>query len=126
MEPTAPLVVVNSGVVNGGNSGKESTASIIVVDNGNGNHRQLHWWSIVAAAMTTIIDDGRAAKTPLLLQPLTAAADGEGEEMRRPLYRAAVDRLCLLSGSTINGNLERRRTSNQQSTSTAARESNKG
>jgi hypothetical protein len=41
------------------------------------------------------------------------------------LYQAAVNRLCLLSGSTINGNLERRRTSNQQSTSTAARESNK-
>jgi hypothetical protein len=68
----------------------------------------------------------RAAKTQSLLQPSTAAADGGGEEVRRPLYRAAVDLLCLLSGSTINGNLERRRTSNQQSTSTAARESNKG
>jgi hypothetical protein len=69
---------------------------------------------------------GQAAKTQSLLQPLTSAADGGGEEVCRPLYRAAVDRLCLLSGSTINGNLERRRTSNQQSTSTAARESNKG
>jgi hypothetical protein len=42
------------------------------------------------------------------------------------LYRAAVNCLCLFSRLTINGNLERRRTSNQQSTSTAARESNKG
>ena len=69
---------------------------------------------------------GRAAKTQSLLQPSTAAADGGGEEVRWPLYWAAVNRLCLLSGSTINGNLERRRTSNQQSTSMAARESNKG
>ena len=69
---------------------------------------------------------GQAAKTPSLLQPSTSAADGGGEEVLRPLYRAAVDRLCQLSGSTINGDLERRRTSNQQSTSTAARESNKG
>ena len=69
---------------------------------------------------------GRAAKTQLPLQPSTAAADGGGEEVCWPLYRVAVIRLCLLSGSTINGNLERRRTSNQQSTSTAARESNKG
>jgi hypothetical protein len=69
---------------------------------------------------------GQAAKTPSLLQPSTAAADGGGEKVRRPLYRAAVNRLCLLSGSTINGNLKRRRTSNQQSTSMAAIESNKG
>ncbi len=69
---------------------------------------------------------GRVAKTQLLLQPSTAAADGGGEEVRQPLYRVAVDRLCLLIGSMINGNLERRRTSNQQSTSKAARDSNKG
>ena len=69
---------------------------------------------------------GRAAKMQLLLQPSTANADGGGEEVRRPLYWATVDRLCLISGLKINGNLKRRRTSNQQSTSTAARESNKG
>ena len=33
--------------------------------------------------------------------------------------------VCLLSGSMINDNLKRRRMSNQQSTSMAARESNK-
>jgi hypothetical protein len=68
---------------------------------------------------------GRVAKTPLLLQPSTPAADRGGEEVRRPLYRAAVDRLCLLSSSTINDKLKRRRASNQQSTSMATRESNK-
>ena len=46
--------------------------------------------------------------------------------MRRPLYGAAVDCLCLLSGSIINGNLEMRRRSNQQSSSASASESNKG
>ena len=70
---------------------------------------------------------GWAAKTPSLLQPSTPAADRGGEEVCRPLYRAAVKCLCLFSGSKINGNLRRRRrTSNQQSTSMAARESNKG
>ena len=68
----------------------------------------------------------RAAKTQSLLQPSTTAAEGGEEEVRRPLYRAAIDRLCLLSSLTINDNLERRRTSNQQSTSMAGRESNKG
>ena len=32
-----------------------------------------------------------AAKTPSLLQPSTAAADGGGEEVRWPLYRAAIN-----------------------------------
>ncbi len=59
MEPAAPIVVVDSSVVDGGNSGKEPMASIIVVDDGNGNHCQLQWRSIAAAAMTTIVDDGR-------------------------------------------------------------------
>ena len=36
---------------------------------------------------------GRAAKTQSLLQPLTVAADGGGEEVLRLLYQVAVDRL---------------------------------
>ena len=59
MEPAAPIVVVDSGVVDGGGGGKEPTASIIVVDDGDGNHPRLQWRSIAAAAMTTIVDDGR-------------------------------------------------------------------
>ena len=59
MEPAAPIVVVDSGVVNGGDGGKEPTASIIVVDNCDGNHRRLQWRSIAAEAMTTIVNDGR-------------------------------------------------------------------
>ena len=58
MEPAAPIVVVDSGIIDGGDGGKEPTASIIVVDDGNGNHRWLQWRSIAAAAMTTIVDDG--------------------------------------------------------------------
>ena len=38
MELAAPIVVVDSGVVNGGDGGKEPTASIIIVDDGDGNH----------------------------------------------------------------------------------------
>ncbi len=41
MQPAAPIVVVDSGVVDGGDGGKEPTASIIVVDDGDGNHRRL-------------------------------------------------------------------------------------
>ena len=69
---------------------------------------------------------GQVAKMPLLLQPSTAAADRGGEEVRWPLYWPAVDCLCLLSSSTIKSDLKRRWTRNQQSTSTAARESKKG
>jgi hypothetical protein len=43
MEPAAPIVVVDSGVVDGGNGGKDPTPSIIIVDNGNCNHCRL-WW----------------------------------------------------------------------------------
>jgi hypothetical protein len=68
---------------------------------------------------------GQVAKMPLLLQPSTAAADRGGEEVRWLLYWPAVDCLCLLSSSTIKSDLKRRRTRNQQSTSTAARESKK-
>ena len=82
--------------------------------------------AVIDAGGGGMVPMGQVAKTPLLLQPLTAAADKGGEEVRRPLYRAAVDHLCLLSGLTINGNLERRRTSSQQSTSTTAREKNTG
>ena len=59
MEPAAPIVVVDSGVVNGGDGGKEPTASIIVIDDGNGNHCRLQWRSIAAVTMMTIVDDGR-------------------------------------------------------------------
>ena len=59
MEPAAPIVVIDSGIVDGGDGGKEPTASIIVVDGGDGNHRRLRWRSIAAAAMTTIVNDGR-------------------------------------------------------------------
>ncbi len=41
MEPTAPIVVVDNGFVNGCNGGKEPTASIIVVDDGDGDHHRL-------------------------------------------------------------------------------------
>ena len=58
MEPAAPIVVIDSGVVDGGDGGKKPTASIIVVDDGDGNHRRLQWRSIVAAVMTTIVNDG--------------------------------------------------------------------
>jgi hypothetical protein len=59
MEPTAPIIIIDSGVVDGGNGGKEPTASIIVVAGGDGDHRRLQWRSIAAAAMTTIVDNGR-------------------------------------------------------------------
>jgi hypothetical protein len=59
MEPAAPIVDVDSGVVDGGDGVKEPTASIIVVDGGDGNHLQLQWRSIAAAAMTTIVNNGR-------------------------------------------------------------------
>ena len=58
MEPAAPIVVVDSGVVDGGNGGKEPTPSIILVDDSDGNHRRLQWRSIAAEAMTTIVNDG--------------------------------------------------------------------
>ena len=59
MESAAPIVVVDSSVVDGGNGGKEPTASLIIVDNGDGNHRPLQWRSIAAVAMMTIVDAGR-------------------------------------------------------------------
>jgi hypothetical protein len=59
MEPTAPILVVDSGVVDGGDGGKGPTVSIILVDDGDGDHCRLQWRSIAAAAMTTIVDDGR-------------------------------------------------------------------
>ena len=59
MEPTAPIIVIDSNVVDGGDGGKKPSASIIVVANGNGNHRRLQWRPIAAAEMTTIVDNGR-------------------------------------------------------------------
>ena len=43
MKPVAPIVLVDSGVVDGGDGGKEPMVSIIVVDDGDGFHRQLQW-----------------------------------------------------------------------------------
>ena len=41
MEPTAPIIVVDSGVADGGDGGKEPTVLIIVVDDGDGDHHRL-------------------------------------------------------------------------------------
>ena len=44
--------------------------------------------------MAIIVNGGGGGMDPMVglpLQPLTAAADGGGEEVCRPLYRVAVD-----------------------------------